>query len=214
MGTLNFASGASLSSSGSNLQSTSGLDFGGSWVDAPIGTQVKYGAYYTGHGVGARTVTASTSWTNVNINGTNQHGENIGKHSDDVITFNKISNKSHLEVSIFFPVYLAGGTNGGGIRCQASHDSGSNYHKLSNLEQGPFHGWGAMGYGGNDAESLVYTWSTSDNLTHRNTWKTKTGECRIYFETRSWSAGNTVYIIDYNDDYQKVGKIIIREIIH
>ena len=214
MGTLNFASGASLSGSGSNLQSTSGLDFGGSWVDAPIGTQVKYGAYYTGHGVGARTVTASTSWTNVNINGTNQHGENIGKHSDDVITFNKISNKSHLEVSIFFPVYLAGGTNGGGIRCQASHDSGSNYHKLSNLEQGPFHGWGAMGYGGNDAESLVYTWSTSDNLTHRNTWKTKTGECRIYFETRSWSAGNTVYIIDYNDDYQKVGKIIIREIIH
>ena len=41
MGTLNFAGGASLSGSGSNLQSTSGLDFGGSWVDAPAGTVIQ-----------------------------------------------------------------------------------------------------------------------------------------------------------------------------
>tara|TARA_R100000005_G_C4911487_1_gene148957 strand:+ start:85 stop:720 length:636 start_codon:yes stop_codon:yes gene_type:complete len=211
VGTLNVAN---LNLTGNTFTTDANLNFGGNWTDAPAGTQIKYGSYYTGYGVGARTVTSSTSWTNVNINGTNQHGENIGKHSDDVLTFNKISNKSHLEVSIFFPVYLQGGTNGGGIRCQASHDSGSNYHRLSNLDNGPFHGWGAMGYGGNDAESLVYTWSTSDNLTHRNTWKTKTGECRIYFETKSWSAGNTVYLIDYDNSYPKVGKVIIREIIH
>ena len=41
MGTLNFAGGASLSGSGSNLQTTSGLDFGGSWVDAPPGTVIQ-----------------------------------------------------------------------------------------------------------------------------------------------------------------------------
>ena len=217
MGTLNVAN---LNHTGNTFTTSADLNFSGdlnlsgSWINAPIGTQVKYGSYYTGHGVGARTVSGSTSWTTVNINGTDQHGENVGKYSDDVLTFNKISNRSHLEVSIFFPVYLAGGTGGGGIRCQASHDSGSNYHLLSNLPEGPFNGWGAFGYGGNDAESLVYTWNTSDNATHRNTWKTKTGECRIFFETRVWSSGNTVYLIDYDDSYQKVGKVVFREIIH
>ena len=210
MGTLNVAN---LNHTGNTFTTSADLNLSGSWTNAPIGTQVKYGSYYTGHGVGARTVSASLSWTTVNINGTDQHGENIEKYSDDGLTFNKISNRSHLEVSIFFPVYLAGGTGGGGIRCQASHD-GSNFHLLSNLTQGPFNGWGAFGYGGNDAEALSYTWNTSDNITHRNTWKTKTGECRIYFETRVWDVNNTVYLIDYDDSYQKVGKVIIREIIH
>jgi len=41
MGTLNFAGGASLSGSGSNLQSSSGLNFSGSWVDAPAGTVIQ-----------------------------------------------------------------------------------------------------------------------------------------------------------------------------
>lgn len=41
MGTLNFAGGASLSGSGTNLQSSSGLNFSGSWVDAPPGTIIQ-----------------------------------------------------------------------------------------------------------------------------------------------------------------------------
>ena len=211
MGTLNVSN---LNLTGNTFTTDANLNFGGNWTDAPLGTQIKYGSYYTGHGAGARTVTTSTSWTTVNINGTNQHGENIGKYSDDVITFNKISNRSHLEVSIFFPVYSTGGTTGGGIRCQASHDSGSNYHLLSNLTQGPFDGWGAFGYGDNDAEALSYTWNTSDNPTHSATWKAKTGECRIYWEMRMWSSGTTTYMIDYSDSNPKVGKVVIREIIH
>jgi len=204
MGTLNV----------SNLNISGGLDFGSAtWQNAPVGTQVKYGSYYTGTGSGARTTTTSTSWTVININGTNQHGENIGKFSDDGLTFNKISSSSHLEISIFFPVYTAGGTSGGGIRCQASHDSGSSFHLLSNLSEGPFHGWGAFGYGGNDAESLSYTWNTSDNPTHRSTWKAKTGECRIYWEMKMWATSTTGYMIDYSADYPKVGKVTIREII-
>ena len=217
MGTLNVANlnhtGNTFTTS-ADLNCSGDLNLSGSWANAPIGTQINYGSYYTGHGSGARTATNSTSWTTVNINGTDQYGENIGKHSDDVLTFSKISNRSHLEVSIFFPVYASGGTTGGGIRCQASHDSGSNYHRLSNLEQGPFNGWGAFGYGDNDAEALTYTWNTSDNVTHRNTWKTKTGECRFYFEMRMWTTATTGYIIDYNDTYPKVGKVVIREIIH
>ena len=204
MGTLNV----------SNLNISGGLDFGSAtWQNAPVGTQVKYGSYYTGYGAGARTTTTSTSWTVININGTNQHGENIGKFSDDGLTFNKISSSSHLEISIFFPVYTAGGTNGGGIRIQASHDSGSSFHNLSNLTNGPFDGWGAFGYGGNDAEALSYTWNTSDNPTHRSTWKAKTGECRIYWEMKMWATSTTGYMIDYNASYPKVGKVTIREII-
>ena len=211
MGTLNVAN---LNHTGNTFTTDANLNFGGSWTNAPIGTQVKYGSYYTGHGSGARTTTNSSSWTVININGTNQHGENIGKFSDDGLTFNKISNRSHLEVSVFFPVYSTGGTVGGGIRCQASHDSGSNYHTLSNLANGPFHGWGAFGYGGDDAENCIYTWNTSDNLSHSATWKAKTGECRIYFEMKMWSSATTGYMIDYNDSYPKVGKVVVREIIH
>ena len=211
MGTLNVAN---LNLTGNTFTTDANLNFGGNWTDAPIGTQVKYGSYYTGHGSGARTSTNSSSWTVININGTNQHGENIGKFSDDGLTFNKISNRSHLEVSIFFPVYSTGGTTGGGIRCQASHDSGSSYHRLSNLDNGPFHGWGAFGYGGDDAENITYTWNTADNLTHRATWKAKTGECRIYFEVKMWSSATTGYLIDYDNTYSKVGKVVIREIIH
>ena len=50
MGTLNFAGGASLSGSGSNLTSSSGLNLGGNWVDAPVGTIIKRGSYNTGYG--------------------------------------------------------------------------------------------------------------------------------------------------------------------
>lgn len=211
MGTLNVAN---LNLTGNTFTTDANLNFGGNWTDAPLGTQVKYGSYYTGTGSGARTSTNSSSWTVININGTNQHGENIGKFSDDGLTFNKISNRSHLEVSIFFPVYSSGGTTGGGIRCQASHDGVWNYHTLSNLSEGPFHGWGAFGYGDNDAENCIYTWNTSDNSTHSATWKAKTGTIRFYFEMKMWSSATTGYMIDYDDSYPKVGKVIVREIIH
>ena len=83
MGTLNFAGGASLSGSGSNLTSTSGVDFsgnlnfGGNWIDAPIGTIIKRGSYNTGYGNGARLATAVTSWSVINVNGTEQAGLGI-----------------------------------------------------------------------------------------------------------------------------------------
>ena len=63
MGTLNFASGASLSGSGSNLQSTSGLDFGGSWVDAPPGTIIQ--TVYSQSSMSSRMSTSSSSHTEI-----------------------------------------------------------------------------------------------------------------------------------------------------
>jgi hypothetical protein len=64
MGTLNFAGGASLSGSGSNLQSTSGLDFGSaSWVDAPPGTiiQTVWGGLTAQNAANLITITSSSA---------------------------------------------------------------------------------------------------------------------------------------------------------
>ena len=213
MGTLNFAGGASLSGSGSNLTSTSGLDFGGDWIHAPIGTIIKRGSYNTGHGVNARTTTASTSWSTINVNGTDQAGFGIGKFSDDGLTFNKISPKSHLEITINFPVYVAGGS-GGGIRCQASYDNGSSYTILGHLSEGPFHGWGASpGHGYAGAGGIFYTWSTYDNASVRSNWLGHTGTVRFYFEGKAWATNSTVYYIDYDGSYPKEGTIQVSEII-
>ena len=63
MGTLNFAGGASLSGSGSNLQSTSGLDFDGSWVDAPPGTIIQ--TVYSQSNMSSRIQTNSTTPTEI-----------------------------------------------------------------------------------------------------------------------------------------------------
>ena len=114
MGTLNVAN---LNHTGNTFTTNANLNFGGSWVDAPVGTIIKRGSYNTGHGVEARTTTASTSWSVINVNGTDQAGFGIGKYSNDGLTFNKISPKSHLEITINFPVYVGGTSGGGGIFC-------------------------------------------------------------------------------------------------
>ena len=209
MGTLNVAN---LNHTGNTFTTSANLNLGGSWVDAPVGTIIKRGSYNTGSGANARTTMSSTSYTTVNINGTNQVGMNIGKHSDDIITFSKISNKSHLEIAVKFPYYVTPGDSGFALRCQASHNSGSSYHTLGNLDNGPAHTWGSGGYGGNDAGIYTYTWSTYDRSTERSSWLAKTGEVRFYFEMRTHSA-DTIYFIDYNDLFPKEGTIQISEII-
>lgn len=203
MGTLNV----------SNLNATGNLNLGGSWTDAPIGTIIKRGSYNTGWGTGARTATASTTWSVINVNGTSQAGFGVGKFSDDGLTFEKISNKSHLEITINFPVYVAG-NHGGGIRCRASYDGGSNYSILGNLTNGYGHAWGATSaHGTYGAGTLNYTWSTYDNSSVRSNWLGYTGSVRFYFEGRAWDATSTVTYIDYSNDYAKEGTIQVSEII-
>jgi len=210
MGTLNVAN---LNHTGNTFTTNANLNFGGSWVDAPIGTIIKRGSYNTGYGSGARTVLTAQSWNTINIDGTSQAGMNIGKISDDVISFNKISSKSHLEITVNFPYYHFNGNGGFGVRCQASKDGGSNYVILGNLENGPAARWGAGGYGGNDAGVFNYTWSTYDNSTERSSWLARTGETRFYFQLYVFSSNDTTYMIDYNSSYPKEGTIQISEII-
>ena len=210
MGTLNVAN---LNHTGNTFTTSANLNLGGSWVDAPVGTIIKRGSYNTGSGSNARTTISATTWTTINVNGTGQAGLGIGKFSDDGLTFEKISNKSHLEITINFPVYVSG-TSGGGIRCQASYDNGSNYTILGNLSEGPFHGWGAApGHGTAGAGGIFYTWSTYDNASERLNWLGHTGTVRFYFQGKAWDTNQLVYYIDYNATYPKEGTIQVSEII-
>ena len=105
MGTLNLSNGASLSGSGNNLRSTSGLDFGGDWIDAPIGTIIQYHIILD-MVLMLELLTSSTSWSTINV-GTDQAGFGIGKiFLMMVLPLIKLP-KSHLEITINFPVYVA-----------------------------------------------------------------------------------------------------------
>ena len=213
MGTLNV----------SNINATGNLNLGGSWTDAPVGSIIKRGSYNTGYGSGSRlALSTNATWTTLNINGTDQAGMNIGKASDDVITFSKISNKSHLEITVNFPYFILAVDNanssghGVGIRCKASYDDGSNYVVLGNLVNGP----GAIepgvgGYGGHDSGVVTYTFSTYDNSTARSSWLAKTGEVRFYFEVilNNYFTGGVLHIIDYEDFKPREGTVQISEII-
>ena len=210
---------------------------GGAWVEvssgggSDSGKIIKNGSYVTGHGTGAQTIIATTTWTSLKINGgTGQVAHNITKPSADVLAFNKVSNNSHLEITCYFPVYINYADNYNGIRLMSSHDGGSNYYQTSGLTSGPFDSWGAAGgkndtitgSGFTDSSIVSYTWHTSDNTSQSSTWLTKTGECRFYFEVRNWQSntptGFTSYWIDYTNvevgvDYPRVGKVIIREVV-
>jgi len=182
-------------------------------ITAPSGMVMRSGFYDTGYGSNARTQTNSQSWVTVNINGTGQVGHNIGKAADDVLTFNKVSSNSHLNISISFPYYLAAGSGlaGFGIRCLLSTNDGSNYYVLSGLTNGPANAWGAGGYGGNESGILSGTWNTRMNSSQASTILAKTGSIRLYFECRVWTTTETVYMIDY-PSYNKKGSVVIQEI--
>ena len=81
------------------------------------GKIVSFGSYNSGTGSGARLQTTSTSWVNLEINGTNQavFGQ-ITKNSDDSLNYNKVSNSSHLIISMNVPVYNSNGNNAHGFR--------------------------------------------------------------------------------------------------
>lgn len=196
----------------------------GGLSNAPSGTVIKNGSYVTGHGTGAQTIIATTTWTSLKINGgTGQVAYNITKPSADVLAFNKVSNNSHLEIACYFPVYMTNVNSYNGLKLMSSHDGGNNYYETSGLTGGPFDAWGASGgahgSGSTVSDIISYAWHTSDNTSQSSTWLTKTGECRFAFQVRNWSqpSGFTSYWIDYTNvestNYPRVGKIIIREVI-
>ena len=189
-----------------------GITSEGYLTPAPSGMVIRSGFYDTGTGSGARLTTSSTSFIVANVNGTGQVGHNIGKFSDDGLTYTKVSSNSHLNISVSFPFYLATGNGGFGIRGYLSTNDGSNYYTMSGLTDGPAHAWGAGGYGGDSSGVLNYTWNTRMNSSQASTILAKTGTIRFYFEVRVWNAADTLYFIDYGGSYPKKGSIVVQEI--
>jgi len=187
------------------------IDSDGYMTVAPSGMVIRSGFYDTGTGTGARTVTTSTSFTTLNINGTGQVGHNIGKASDDVVTYTKVSSNSHLNISVSFPFYLSSGSGGFGVRGLLSTNDGSNYYAMSGLTDGPAHKWGAGGYGGNTSGVFNYTWNTRMNSSQASTILAKTGTIRFYFEVSIWDTSDSLTMIDY-PGYVKKGSIVVQEI--
>ena len=189
-----------------------GITSEGYLTPAPSGMVIRSGFYDTGTGSGARLTTSSTSFIVANVNGTGQVGHNIGKFSDDGLTYTKVSSNSHLNIGISFPFYLATGGNGFGIRGYLSTNDGSNYYTMSGLTDGPAHAWGAGGYGGDSSGVLNYTWNTRMNSSQASTILAKTGTIRFYFEVKVWNTNDTLTMIDYSSSYPKKGSIVVQEI--
>ena len=178
---------------------------------APSGMVIRSGFYDAGLGVGARTVTTSSTFTTLNVNGTGQVGHNIGKFSDDGLTYTKVSSNSHLNFTISLPFYLSNGSTGWGLRGLLSTDNGGNYSPISGLADGPAHKWGAGGYGGNTSGVFNYTWNTRMNSAQASTILAKTGTIRFYFEVCCWSSADTLTAGHY-PSYDKKTSITVQEI--
>tara|TARA_B100000925_G_scaffold75549_1_gene53272 strand:+ start:3494 stop:4153 length:660 start_codon:yes stop_codon:yes gene_type:complete len=196
---------------------------GGFLADAPSGTIIKSGSYYTGVGQNAGTTSTSTTFYTININGIGQRIRNMTKAGDDTLVFNKISNDSHLEISVEFPTYVDNGANGLGFRVRLSVDNGSNWlyipdnvtnntNSSYNSQHSIWSTWGLNGYGGHTADHLSCRYTTDSYTTNADTIRTHTGNTRIYFEGRSHGSADTAYWINYHTSWDKAGYVYVSEI--
>ena len=173
-------------------------------------------AYYnSGYGSGARlTITSANGWTALNLGGTGLIGNRVSAAGtpNNVLSFTKVSNNSHLLISVNVPVYMTVGTTGVGIRCMGTlNTSDNNSYATLDLTDGPAHGWGALGYGGDTAGIINYTFSTQTSSI-ASSYLTHTGETGFYFDVKVWHANDTGYFIDYSDALPRMASFVIEEI--
>ena len=130
------------------------------------------------------------------------------------LTFNKISNKSHLLITIHFPTYIAASTDlGCSVVAYAMHD-GTNWVRIdSTPSHGPWDYWGTLGYGGNAAGTINYTFSTSTLASARSSFLAKTGDVKIKFMGRAHTTNVTAYFLTYGSSNPKEGTIQVQEVI-
>ena len=210
MGTLNVAN---LNHTGNTFTTNANLNFGGNWIDAPVGTIIKTGHWSTGYGTQSGLITAVASFADIGLTGTNANGFGITSNGAE-LTFNKISNKSHLLITIHFPTYIATTSDVGcALAAYAMHD-GSNWVRIdSTATNGPWDYWGALGYGGNAAGTINYTFSTSTLASARSSFLAKTGDVKIKFQGKAHTTTVTAYFLTYNANNPKEGTIQVQEVI-
>tara|TARA_Y100001935_G_scaffold76729_1_gene64089 strand:- start:1006 stop:1671 length:666 start_codon:yes stop_codon:yes gene_type:complete len=194
-------------------------------ADAPAGTVIKSGSYYTGSGPGASTTSSSRTPYTININGTGQKLFNLTKASDDVLVFNKISNSSHLEITPNFHLYNGAGNSGAGLILKFSINNGGSYLTVPDTGLGVTSGldsqgsiyssWGFGGYGGATSDAVNPTYNTyhMSQGTNFNDILTKTGDVRFFFQGMTHSSSDTIYWLSYqSNSWLKAGFIHVKEI--
>jgi len=198
--TINVASGHKISG-----------DAGSIFVPGQV---ISAGTYNTGYGSGARLSGTFTTYSVLEINGTNQATfGGISKYSDDGLQFNKLSNSSHLIISLNFPTYNNNGNNGHGVRCKMETTQGSGTFDILDItDEGPGHAWGFHGYGGATSAMNNFTWCTYDNSNYRATIKASTGNMKFFFQVRNWSSADSISYNDYSDTYPKYGTVQVYEV--
>ena len=174
----------------------------------PAGQIVKVGSYNTGTGSGALTSTTSTSWFTVAINGNNQKAHNLSQ-SSSVITFNK-SAGSDLYITMNFPTYNNAGNAGHGFRLYLKKSGGS-YALVDIVTDGPAHGWGWHGYGGQHAAMNNFTWCTADRNSDLGDVNAFAGDVLFYFQARNWSSSDTISYVNHSG-YNKFGTVQVVEV--
>jgi hypothetical protein len=179
-------------------------------VNYNLGKIVRYQHYSTGYGSGSRTTLTTTTYSGLNISGTGYTGPRWSGNAN-IISFPKSRVGTDLLIEIAFPVYNETTDSGGGIRCQIGLNTVT-YNILDITPDGPAHGWGAFGYGGNAADIMTFSWSTKDNSSLASAVRNFTGDVYLWWQGKSWS-GQACYYIDYTDTYPKYGSINIYEVL-
>lgn len=171
---------------------------------------IKVQTYGSGSGSPSSGITGN-SWNFYDVSQTNMTGDRSSS-SDDVFTFTKISNTSDLKIVANIPGYLATGAAGIGIRLQISKDNSTWY--VDALDNGPADGWGASGYGGNNANIVRFEWNTEliDAVRSSGIYS-HTGLTYFYIQHRNWNTTDTYYPLGYvNANYPKYASFQCYEI--
>ena len=175
------------------------------------GQVINYGSYNTGYGSSAGISSASTSWQTLPIEGTNAASfGSCSKSITNVITFNKKYNNSQLIVTTNFPTYNSPGGSGHGVRLQYYKPGGA-YTIVDISDEGPGHGWGWHGYGGQTSAMNNFTWNTYDKSSVRSDLVNYTGDVHFYIEVKNWASSDTISYI-YHSGYNKYGTFQFAEI--
>ena len=175
------------------------------------GQVINYGSYNTGYGSSAGISSTSTSWQTLTIVGTNAAAfGSCSQTLSNVITFNKKYNNSQIIVTTNFPTYNSPGGSGHGVRLQYYKPGGA-YTIVDISDEGPGHGWGWHGYGGQTSAMNNFTWNTYDKSSVRSDLVNYTGDVHFYIEVKNWASSDTISYI-YHSGYNKYGTFQFAEI--
>lgn len=165
------------------------------------------------YGTGYNTFVSSSSqtWQTYTLGQTGYTGSRLSGNTN-ICEFEKIHNNSHLKIVVNFPGYIATGGSGVGWRLVISKDNSTYYNDV--LDNGPSHGWGAMGYGGNTSGIMRMEWDTELIDASRSSGiVSHTGTTYFYLQFYVWSAADIYYPLSYvNTTYPKYGTIQCYEV--